>query len=450
MSGHLYWSINITDAGDGSPSFVSVVALELREILDGAVATDSIAFTASATSSTSLFPASNAFDNDLSTAWISGAWSPPERLTVQFASPVSIIQHTLRTRASSYNQDPNTWTLEYSDDGISWTVDNQIVNYTFVDQIGTFINDGQLYLTPVASPSSIGQIHVVDASAVSVTGTANATVRQIQTIPPPSPLFSTPTIPPVNLPVVQSVSANALSSTHSITPANVSQIHSIQSITLTSTPSVSQGTSITLFDVMAIELSITPVLDAANIAQQHVVSASGVWCYSWLDVMDKKYLGVTYSTENHSITTYSNFEFTGSCLFGDKTLLVNGNGLYEYGGYSDDGFAIVASIKTGKMNQASGNNGTYQSNKIKRIPDAKIYIDADKAGGEVLASVTADNVTYPYANSIAHDGFATHRVAIGRGIKYNYIQLELTGRGCSKIDLSSIEFTPAETVRSER
>jgi hypothetical protein len=256
---------------------------------------------------------------------------------------------------------------------------------------------------------------------------------------------------PANIGLLQVATAVTQSAGCENIPANITQNHK--------TTAVIQSSSCeNIAANIAVSHLVVPVIQSAgcenipaNITQNHLLVAviQSAGCENYAN--NANFLAFSYSTEGKSITNYSNFNFTGSCVFNGKTLLINDTGLFEYGGESDNGMAIVASMKTGKMNGIMGKNGVYPSNKIKRIPDAKVVIDCDKAGGEVTVNVTADeNAPLSYTNAISHSGFATHRVPIGRGIKFNYVQLEVIGTGCTHLDISSIEYNPVENVRRER
>jgi len=163
-----------------------------------------------------------------------------------------------------------------------------------------------------------------------------------------------------------------------------------------------------------------------------------------------KYLAINLAVDNKSVTTFSNFNFTGSCQFNGKTLFINEQGLFEYGGLTDNGDTITPSLKTGKMDSVMGRMGIEHSNKLKKIATSKVRVSCDKVGGALDLNVTADTNTYPYYQAVTHDGVATHNIPVGRGIKYNFIQLELVANGCSKLDIDSIDYDPKTIQRSER
>jgi len=256
---------------------------------------------------------------------------------------------------------------------------------------------------------------------------------------------------PASIGLMQVTTAVTQSAGCSNISANITQNHKLTAV-------IQSASCENIAANIAVSHLVVPVIQSAgcenvpaNITQNHLLVAVTQSAGGSNYANNANFLAFNYSTENKSITNYSNFDFTGSCVFNGKTLFINDTGLFEYGGVSDDGMEIVVSLKTGKMNGVMGKNGVYPSNKIKRIPDAKIVIDCDKSGGEVTVNVTADeNTPFSYANAISHSGFASHRVLTGRGLEFNYVQLEVVGTGCAHLDISSIEYNPVENVRSER
>lgn len=165
------------------------------------------------------------------------------------------------------------------------------------------------------------------------------------------------------------------------------------------------------------------------------------------------YLGINYHIDNKAISTYTNFNFTGACIFNGKTLLINNGGLFEYGGTSDNGTAIAPSLKTGKMCEIMGRMGLglERSNNMKRIPASRISVSCDKVSGSVDLRLTEDNsAAISYNDAIVHDGYATYDIPIGRGTKFNFLQIELAANACTSLDIESIEFNPIELRRRER
>jgi hypothetical protein len=107
-----YWSINIT-AKTGTEAGVS--ELEFAQL--GAAAHGG--GTASATSSFGGFPASNAIDGSTSTSWVASSGALPQRLIIDFGSPVDV--NVVRVKGRSSTVYPTTFTVDYSSNGSTWT-----------------------------------------------------------------------------------------------------------------------------------------------------------------------------------------------------------------------------------------------------------------------------------------------------------------------------------------
>jgi hypothetical protein len=116
MSAHSYWRLNITAVATGKLAGIA----KWIPLDSGGSAIATTGGTASASSNYPGQPASNAFDGNTSTFWLSNA--EPSWLQYQFASPVDIVSFTL-TNPPSGNEDncPQNFQLQYSDNGTTWT-----------------------------------------------------------------------------------------------------------------------------------------------------------------------------------------------------------------------------------------------------------------------------------------------------------------------------------------
>ena len=243
-----------------------------------------------------------------------------------------------------------------------------------------------------------------------------------------SALSSTPILP--KLPVIQKwfIDAKALASNNILQNTPVNYAHKIGSVSLQS----------------------DFVLPRINVIQAHAIPVTSLSFTPLLPAQGAIYLGLCYSPENQGVSTFSNFPFFGAATLNDKTLFINDTGLFEYGGMSDNGAPIQPSLKTGKMNGVMGKNGIVPSHHLKKIPDAKVWVSCQKAGGQLDLTVTADIAIYHYINAIPKDDYARYPVRIGRAIKYNFIQFDLIADGCSSLNIDSIDFDATEIQRSVR
>src|SRR6185369_12669050 len=119
---HRYWRAKVTTVNGGG-SFVAAAELEMRETAH--VGNDICAGgTALADSAFAGLPATNAFDNTLSTLWACNGTGTAAYIGYDFGSGVTKnineIVWTARNDGS-YTQYPTALSLEYSDNGSSWT-----------------------------------------------------------------------------------------------------------------------------------------------------------------------------------------------------------------------------------------------------------------------------------------------------------------------------------------
>lgn len=117
--GHRYYQLNISATGT-SGNYCGIPELQLRTTVGGASV--AVGGTASANSSYSGYPASNAFDGNTGTSWFSNGTSAPFILEYDFGSGNAhkIVQYAIYGQ-TTLGQTPSSWTLEYSDDGTTWT-----------------------------------------------------------------------------------------------------------------------------------------------------------------------------------------------------------------------------------------------------------------------------------------------------------------------------------------
>ena len=118
MAAHSYWRINVT-TNDGDANFLAIAEVEMRATKGGA--DQCSGGTPSASTSGGSNPATLAFDNITGTHWatngVTTGW-----IRYQFAAPVDVLQYVITAQQLGPTRAPRNFTLEYSDDGSSWTV----------------------------------------------------------------------------------------------------------------------------------------------------------------------------------------------------------------------------------------------------------------------------------------------------------------------------------------
>jgi hypothetical protein len=126
-----YWRINITTIQD-TAEYSGISKIQMRGTVGG---TDlCVGGTASANSSYSGNPASNAFDASDTTYWASLQpfnVSGPHWIQYQFTSRVQIVEFTLRARSDLAGSTPTAFILSCSDNGTDWVDVYEDSGYTF-------------------------------------------------------------------------------------------------------------------------------------------------------------------------------------------------------------------------------------------------------------------------------------------------------------------------------
>lgn len=241
--------------------------------------------------------------------------------------------------------------------------------------------------------------------------------------------------------IVQTLQATTLDMVPDVVGGKISSTWNLSGGAVDVSSDVVGGNATSIAKLLTSGIDILSDVVGGTIGVSHLLLATGIDIVTNFFVDSINYLAVTYSVENQSVTTWSNFKFNASTFFNGVTLMANESGLYEIGGTTDNGTAIKPSLKTGRMSEGSF--------RFKRIPRTRIELSAQKTGGSVDLVVTADSDSYRYTQAIAHDKLSTHEVRIGRGIKYRTLQLEISANSCTMLNIDSISYEPVELRRIE-
>lgn len=152
---------------------------------------------------------------------------------------------------------------------------------------------------------------------------------------------------------------------------------------------------------------------------------------------DAEYLSYLLSPETFSVSTYSNYNFTGSCVYGSVPLFINLTGLFKYGSGSDVGEAIVSSIQTAALDFGTSN--------LKQVPN--IYLGLSNSNRIVLKVAVDGQADILYNLTKKTDGLQTQNISIGKGLIGRYFQFELITQDSTRFELESVEFLPITLKR---
>jgi hypothetical protein len=148
------------------------------------------------------------------------------------------------------------------------------------------------------------------------------------------------------------------------------------------------------------------------------------------------YLAYLLSPETSSVSNYSNYNFNGCTKFGYKYLFYNRTGLYEYGGYLDDGDKVRSEIETIAFN--------FQTSNLKQVP--AVYLGVDSTDSVILKVRVDGKAEVHYKLNKFTNNLMTQKIDIGKGLIGRYFQFEIITEA-SEFNMESIEFYPLEIRR---
>lgn len=165
------------------------------------------------------------------------------------------------------------------------------------------------------------------------------------------------------------------------------------------------------------------------ISNEFVISISG-------GKDNNTYNSYLFSPETSSITTYTNYNFTGCASFNNKALFYNKEGIYEHGGFSDDGETIKSIVGLSAL--------SFGTTNLKTIPN--IYLGVTSTDQVILKVRIDGKAEVIYKLNKFTDNLRTQKIDIGKGLKARYFQFEIITEA-DMFSLESIDFHPIELKR---
>lgn len=135
-------------------------------------------------------------------------------------------------------------------------------------------------------------------------------------------------------------------------------------------------------------------------------------------------------------SSYSNFEFNSYAKIGDKYYGASPNGIFELDGDTDDGAPIRAVIGLGKRD--------FGSAMRKTISHAYIGMSAT---GNLFLKVIAEGAEYIYKTRDFSAEMQQQRISCGKGLKSNYVWLDIYNEGGADFEIDTVEFHVADLSR---
>lgn len=150
-----------------------------------------------------------------------------------------------------------------------------------------------------------------------------------------------------------------------------------------------------------------------------------------------EYISYLLSPETFSVSTYSNYNFYDSTRLFEDYLFINSNGLFKYGGNTDNAEVITAKIQTAAL--------TFGTSNLKQLP--AVYMGLSNSNKLILKVSIDGRANVLYKLNKQTDSLQTQKISIGKGLIGRYFQFELITQENTQFELESLEFYPLTLKR---
>lgn len=224
-------------------------------------------------------------------------------------------------------------------------------------------------------------------------------------------------------------------------PKVIAEIVAVSDILTDYVKAVNAIISTVLMSDSNIEFSTISLISTDTITQSDLANTSSLFNSFLSDSLiisikdgdsGAEYISYLLSPETFSVSTYSNYNFYNSARYLDNYLFINSQGLFKYGGDTDNSEDITATIKTAALSFGTSN--------LKQIPN--FYLGLSNSNKIVLkVSVDGKAVTYYKLNKTS-ENLTTQKISIGKGLIGRYFQFELITQENTQLEVESLEFYP--------
>lgn len=187
-------------------------------------------------------------------------------------------------------------------------------------------------------------------------------------------------------------------------------------------------------EVLATQAQITDALQAEQVLQAALRALGHIGVQ--MGEPGKNVSVWSVNTATGASSAYEDFPFNSFASIGGKNYGATTDGIYALEGDDDAGSPIQAHVHLGDRD--------FGTSRLKALPHAYLGVSSQ---GQMLLRVTAGANTYTYRARSAGVDMQTQRIDLGRGLRANYITLELLNEGGADFDLDSIEFTVLDLSR---
>jgi hypothetical protein len=143
-----------------------------------------------------------------------------------------------------------------------------------------------------------------------------------------------------------------------------------------------------------------------------------------------------YNLDSNGSTNYTDYAFNSYARLGDAYFGAARSGLFLLDGDTDDGLPINANVSFGVRDFGTATKKTVTECYVGMAGADNLYV-----------KVVANGEQYIYATRNYTNVLRQQRVTFGKGLRTNYIELELYNHGGAYFELDTIEFQVADLTR---
>ena len=140
--------------------------------------------------------------------------------------------------------------------------------------------------------------------------------------------------------------------------------------------------------------------------------------------------------DGYGSTSYSNYDFNSFAKINGQYFGANESGIFLLDGDTDNGDPIHASVSLGERDF-----GTTQKKTV-----SECYVGMSGAGN-LFVKIIANGASYIYSTRNFTANMQQQRVTFGKGLRTNYVTLEIYNQDGADFELNTVEFQVADLTR---
>lgn len=183
------------------------------------------------------------------------------------------------------------------------------------------------------------------------------------------------------------------------------------------------------YDVCSVPVGVAIGFAWSSTTLETVAVVERVFVDTAMSVPGQDMLTWVTNLDTSGSSNYLGYSFNSFAGVDGRYFAAGEGGIYLLDGDTDDGAQIDALIDFGQHDF-----GTSQ----KKTPEY-CYLGMSN-GGAMVATVDADGQSYSYQTERSSGDMGTQRVRMGRGIKANYLGLQIANSGGADFEIDSVEF----------